>query len=121
MLDQVMGVPRAGAGMVLSHGQLLVFGGLTWNHYLKTLQALEDVEVLPSTNAVNMSSLHAWRKSLRGKLMMQRRAWVAAVKLPNSDQTMNEIFLVGGLRNASDVKSASRRVEVWYVPNLRGV
>ena len=45
MLDQVMGVPRAGAGMVLSHGQLLVFGGLTWNHYLKTLQALEDVEV----------------------------------------------------------------------------
>ena len=110
------GVARAGAGMVImSHGHLLVFGGFTW-HNLKTLQTLEDVEILPSTNAVNTSFLQAWRKHLHGKLMMQRRA----VKLQNSDHTMDEIFLVGGLRNASDAISASGRVEVWSVPNLEG-
>lgn len=79
-------------------------------------ESIEEKRILPSTNAVNTSFLQAWRKHLHGKLMMQRRA----VKLQNSDHTMDEIFLLGGLRNASDAISASGRVEVWSVPNLEG-
>ena len=41
--------------------------GTIWRRY----KLWEDVEILPSTNAVNTSFLQAWRKHLHGKLMMQ--------------------------------------------------
>ena len=117
-LEEVLSVPRAGASMVLSHGQLLVFGGFTWNGNLGRYQSLEDVEVLPSTNAGNKSSLLAWRKHMHGRLMTEPRAWMAAVEASDSRQT-NRVFLVGGLTDVSNGHSEARRVEVWSLPNVK--
>ena len=118
LLHETLKVPRAGAGMVLSHGQFLVFGGLNWNNELRTYQSLEDVEVLPS-NASTKSSLETWRKHLHGKLMSEPRAWFTAVKASNSEET-TRVFLVGGLTDPSQANSTARRVEVWSLPNLTG-
>ena len=123
-LAEVLSVPRFGAAMVLSHGQLLMFGGFTWSNNSKRYEALEDVEVLPSTNAVNESSLKAWRKQFHGNLLSERKAWVAAVKTTASHH-MDRVFLIGGVRKCgrqfSDPEIASQRVEVWSIPNLAGI
>lgn len=116
-LEEILSVPRAGASMVLSHGQLLVFGGFTWNGNLGRYQSLEDVEVLPSTNAGNKSSLLAWRKHMHGRLMTEPRAWMAAVEASDSRET-NRVFLVGGLTDVYNRHSEARRVEVWSLPNV---
>lgn len=116
-LEESLSVPRAGASMVLSHGQLLVFGGFTWNGNLGRYQSLEDVEVLPSTNAGNKSSLLAWRKHMHGRLMTEPRAWMAAVEASDSRQT-NRVVLVGGLTDVDNGHSEARRVEVWSLPNV---